>query len=485
DEAISLFKKANLIAKDIKDTFLLVTTYTNLLLQSIPLEDYASVIQCFNAQIKHDETIQNWNRAMTDYRFLGICYGITGAYAESHKSLTRSLELALKFDNALGIKTVYSSFHELYTRMQEYEKALEYSRLTVAWTDSMHLRTNRVLLTEMQAKYDTEKNEKEIQKLQSEKDINSLKLLVQEESLKRIRVEKDILFTENLFNNTQLNLLANEKELQQCVNEQHEINLQFQQSEIEQKEKEVQILNQESEIKTLALRRQKIVRNFLISGLGMFGLVGFLSYGFYLTRQRLRLQTLRNKIASDLHDDVGSTLSSIYIFSEIAREQSKEVIPMLDTIGESSKKMLDAMADIVWTINPENDDFEKILDRMRSFAYELLGARKIDFKFEAKASLNNIKLPMDVRKNLYLIFKEATNNLVKYSNANTAHFSIKEENKNLTMTITDNGKGFDTQSLSSGNGLKNMKKRAEEIDGKLWIESKREGGTTIKLSVAV
>ena len=106
------------------------------------------------------------------------------------------------------------------------------------------------------------------------------------------------------------------------------------------------------------------------------------------------------------------------------KQQSKELIPMLESIGESSRKMLDAMADIVWTINPENDNFEKIILRMRSFAYELLGAKKIDFEFNADDTVAKMKLPMDVRKNLYLIFKEATNNMVKYADADRAFFSI-------------------------------------------------------------
>ena len=197
------------------------------------------------------------------------------------------------------------------------------------------------------------------------------------------------------------------------------------------------------------------------------------------------MQTLRNKIASDLHDDVGSTLSSISIFSEMAKQQSKEVIPMLDTIGESSRRMLDAMADIVWTINPENDHFEKIILRMRSFAYELLGAKKIDFEFIAENDVEKIKLPMEVRKNLYLIFKEATNNMVKYAGADKAMFAIKEEKNNLIMLIQDNGKGFDVKKSTGGNGLKNMKKRAIEIGAQLTIESFPGNGTTIQLSIAV
>jgi signal transduction histidine kinase len=195
----------------------------------------------------------------------------------------------------------------------------------------------------------------------------------------------------------------------------------------------------------------------------------------------MKLQTLRNKIASDLHDDVGSTLSSISIFSEMVKEQSSEVNPMLEQIGDSSRKMLDAMADIVWTINPENDQFEKIILRMKSFAYELLGAKKIDFEFDADDNVSQLKLPMHTRKNLYLIFKEATNNMVKYSEANKASFSISGNKEKLTMFIRDNGKGFDVNKDSEGNGLKNMKKRAKEIGANLLIESEAGTGTTLQL----
>jgi len=161
------------------------------------------------------------------------------------------------------------------------------------------------------------------------------------------------------------------------------------------------------------------------------------------------------------------------------------VIPLLETIEESSRKMLDAMADIVWTINAENDEFEKIILRMRSFAYELLGAKNIDFEFIADDDLAKINVPMTVRKNLYLIFKEATNNMVKYAAADRALFSLKGEKNNLSMLIRDNGKGFDTDQFTEGNGLKNMKKRAGEIGAQLVIDSWPGNGTTIQLMVAV
>jgi signal transduction histidine kinase/Tfp pilus assembly protein PilF len=255
--------------------------------------------------------------------------------------------------------------------------------------------------------------------------------------------------------------------------------------ESDKKDNTILLLNKDKALQELQTKKQKQTKNYFIGGFVLLAFLSMFAYNNYRTRQKLKLQTLRNKIARDLHDDVGSTLSSIAIFSQMAQEQSKEVQPLLATIEDSSRKMLDAMADIVWTINPENDQFEKIIQRMRSFAYELLGAKNIDFEFIADDEVGNNKLSMEERKNLYLIFKEATNNMVKYSGANKALFSIKEEKGYLSMLIRDNGKGFDISSTTLGNGLKNMKKRAEEIGAELIIDSMVGNGTSVSLRLAV
>ena len=230
-----------------------------------------------------------------------------------------------------------------------------------------------------------------------------------------------------LLKEKELTLINNEKQLQQLQFEKHQADFTaqkiVQKADADTKQGQLVLLNKEKAIQTLELNKQKSLKNYLMAGIVLLGILSFFVYKNYRTRQKLNLQTLRNKIASDLHDDVGSTLSSISIFSQMAQQQSKEVNPLLDTIGESSRKMLDAMADIVWTINPENDQFEKIILRMRSFAYELLGAKNIDFEFNADEEVAKMKLSMEVRKNLYLIFKEATNNMVKYAAANRASFS--------------------------------------------------------------
>jgi signal transduction histidine kinase len=300
-----------------------------------------------------------------------------------------------------------------------------------------------------------------------------------------VKLENEKMLTLNLFSLQQIELLGNERKLQDLQSEKDQADYARQKAETDKKQEQLLVLNKEKTIQSLDLKKQKQAKNYFIAGLALFAILSFFVYRNYRTRQKLKLQTLRNKIASDLHDDIGSTLSSISIFSQMAQEQSKEVMPMLQTIGDSSRKMLDAMADIVWTINPENDQFEKIILRMRSFAYELLGARQINFRFVADDNIANIKLSMEARRNLYLIFKEATNNMVKYAEASKAMFSIKEEQGKLVMLINDNGKGFDSNKETQGNGLKNMKKRAGEMGAVLMIDSMPGNGTTIKLEMAV
>jgi ligand-binding sensor domain-containing protein/two-component sensor histidine kinase len=208
----------------------------------------------------------------------------------------------------------------------------------------------------------------------------------------------------------------------------------------------------------------------------------YLLYRFRLN-QLLRLQTIRNKIASDLHDDIGSTLQSISVFSEVAKQKSHEIIPELEEIGESSRKIIESLSDIVWSINPANDSFEKIIFRMKSHAFNLLRAKNIEFTFMADEKLNDKKTSMEERRNFYLIFKEALNNMVKYADSTRASIILHSTEKNITLSIKDNGKGFDTNQLSEGNGLKNMHRRANEMNSEIKIKSQPGAGTHIELVI--
>lgn len=215
-------------------------------------------------------------------------------------------------------------------------------------------------------------------------------------------------------------------------------------------------------------------------------------YRYRLTKA-LELEKMRTRISTDLHDDIGATLSSISIYSETIKQQTAAQLPqltaMLDKMGETSREMVGNMSDIVWAINPENDSFEKMLGRMQNLAAELCTVKNIQLHFTADEKLNQVQLSMEQRRNIYLIFKEALNNALKYADCRNMRIELLRESHSLVLSVKDNGKGFNEMAVSEnrrgGNGLKNMRDRAAEINGVLKIHTEENKGTHIVLKTGI
>jgi signal transduction histidine kinase len=154
---------------------------------------------------------------------------------------------------------------------------------------------------------------------------------------------------------------------------------------------------------------------------------------------------------------------------------------MLDRIGEASRDLITTINDIVWAMNPKNDQFENIALRMQLFAADLLVSKDVLIDFQADERLNTLNLDVEKRKQLYLIFKEAVNNVYKYAACSTLKTQIELRENNICMTIVDNGKGFDLCHSKNGNGLLSMAERAKILRGSLDIQSQLNKGTTVKL----
>ncbi len=207
----------------------------------------------------------------------------------------------------------------------------------------------------------------------------------------------------------------------------------------------------------------------------------------YRLQERLKALEVRNTISRDLHDEVGSTLSSIGFLSSMALNDvdynNAKAQSTLQSISESSTKMLDAMNDIIWNIQPENDTLENIIARMRSFSSEILEARKILLHYTVDDNLKHLRLGVAVRHDFFVIYKEAVNNLAKYSAATEANINLKFRHPFLILTIADNGKGFDPKTIRRGNGLKNMRCRSEKMGAFYDLNSVPGKGTTITLKI--
>jgi two-component sensor histidine kinase len=214
---------------------------------------------------------------------------------------------------------------------------------------------------------------------------------------------------------------------------------------------------------------------------------------FYLHRLRvnkiLALSELRSRVARDLHDDVGSTLSTISILSTMAKtrlnEDSAVAGEYIGKISDNSQQMMEAMDDIVWSIKPMNDSMQKIIARMREVASGSLEPKNIDIDFYVDEKVFDLKLNMEARRDLFLIFKEAINNIAKYSGSSHVLIHISYLRKRLMLKIRDNGIGFDINKADNGNGLSNMKKRAAMLNARIKMYSDKQQGTQILLNIPI
>ena len=263
------------------------------------------------------------------------------------------------------------------------------------------------------------------------------------------------------------------------------------QNELETQKQRAELLNKENQLSQKELKRESFVKNILIVSILAAILFSIFIFRSIILRnrlnQKLKAIELRNTISRDLHDDVGSTLSSIRFLSSLALDDNEKneykSQSTLISINQSAQKMLDAMNDIIWSVQPHNDTLENILVRMISFASDLFDAKKIKLQWKVDDAVKHVHIGPAVRHNLLLIFKEAVNNLAKYSEASEANILLDFKHSFLVLTITDNGKGFDQETIHAGNGLQNMESRAKKIGAKYDLYTAPGKGTVITLQV--
>jgi signal transduction histidine kinase len=157
----------------------------------------------------------------------------------------------------------------------------------------------------------------------------------------------------------------------------------------------------------------------------------------------------------------------------------------LNKINESTREMLGKMSDIVWAINPANDNFDKVIARLKNFAANTAGSLGISLHFKTGEDIQKAYLDMQQRKNIYMVCKEAINNAARYAECQNLFIDFQRQDREINISILDDGMGFDLQQSFEGNGLNNMRARAKEIKAKLEISSEKSKGTTVRLSFKI
>ncbi len=204
--------------------------------------------------------------------------------------------------------------------------------------------------------------------------------------------------------------------------------------------------------------------------------------------KHLAIEQVRTTIARDLHDEIGSALSSINVFSKVAISKSNgnaALAGYLNLIKQTAATSMDNMSDIVWAINPLNDKLEALVSRMKELASGICEALDIELEFSMPEELETITLDLTGRKNLFLIFKEALNNAVKYSNGKIIQTRFSNVNNKLVMEICDNGIGYTIEDLFKGNGLRNMQDRVAECEGIIQFNSSAGKGFMVRAEIPI
>lgn len=257
------------------------------------------------------------------------------------------------------------------------------------------------------------------------------------------------------------------------------------------KEAQIKILRQQAQLRNEELNQQRFQRNALLIGGTLLLLFGATLTAWLLNRSRLRRLEdslkLRKQIAHDLHDEVGSTLSSISLLSghtdELLRQNRPETAQkMVQKIYADARQILESIDEIIWTINPGNDSLPRIAMRLQEYAQPLMESKNIQFSFATHPTLDQVPVSMEVRRGLYLIGKEAINNLVKYSSATQATIRFDYEKGQIVVLIEDNGRGF-APGPTNRTGQQSMQQRARDLGGELTVQSAPDDGTRIRLVV--
>jgi ligand-binding sensor domain-containing protein/two-component sensor histidine kinase len=232
----------------------------------------------------------------------------------------------------------------------------------------------------------------------------------------------------------------------------------------------------------------KLFRGIILLSVALIVLGGYR----YRMSQYFKIHKMRNRIAQDLHDDIGATLSSISIYTTVLLRTNKHIdeksANLLTKISSSSGEMLESMNDMIWSINSDHETMLNVINRMRSFSFALTEELGIELHFDAAQRAEEIRLSMEQRRNIYLIFKEAINNAIKHASCTKIIVMIDCGKKQLFLVVQDNGTGFQNQRSSNshtgGNGLMNIEARARELKGELLINSSNLG-TKIQLNCPI
>lgn len=397
----------------------------------------------------------------------------------------KSIRLSEELKSKSKLQVSYAYMSDFYLRKKNYEMAYRTYKKQILYKDSMAMSEQEQNVAELEAKYQTAKKDIEIERLNTDQRIKQLEIEKQKAIISGNKLEAQQ--KEN-----EINLLQQQKLLSDLKLQQQEEELLKQSLQAKNKEQELQLVQKEKLINEKGLQNQKQLRNGIIAGVVLLLLLSAIAFSRYQLKKKLEqqavMQEMRNNIASDLHDDVGASLSNINILNELTRRNAgnpEKVQEYLSKASDDIKQVSEGISDIVWNINPRYDNLEHLFIRMKRYASDILDGKNISYDIKFPEQTGDWKLEMDKRRDLYLLFKEAVNNLAKYSSAKNALIELSINDSQLQLKVEDDGVGFNPAIIAAGNGLQNMQQRAALLKGQLDLQTSPGKGTQLRLVMPV
>lgn len=479
------------------------------------------------------EEINNENGKSFCYNNLGNLYKKLKQHEESIKYVKLSLELKEKLNDEAGIAGSYMILSENFQMLNNHKTALHYLNKSIALHQKLGNKYALVNNYQLQGRIfkemkDTLKAIKSYSHaIADAKKLGNPKLLyeLQNEKLTLAQVHKiPETITQSIETNLNLSKETNDLNTRMdhleyltqfyykkgnyrkafdyqsefhLLKEKHygsevlqKINTRESRYKLEKKEAEIQLLEKDKQLQENQLQKQRMGTYAAIATAVLVLIIAYLLINqskIMQEKKRLQeLETMRHTIAGDLHDDIGSTLSSIQIISSMAANQcegNQNLQQSIIQINELSDKVAYGIREIVWSVNPAFDKLNAVVPQLHKIAAEVLGANEISFKFKENITDFNKEMTPQQRKDLVMIFKEALNNTRKYSETTHVDISIKQTPQLFALQIKDYGKGFCLETVKRGNGINNMARRAQAINADFAIYSTPEKGTFVSLKI--
>ena len=476
------------IAQTLHDSLLLADAYNFIGLFYITLDSNLTAIPYFTKGINFSKQPPYPN----NYLSLTKPHHLYGNMAEAYEKIEMydsaiylsriSLQLALQIDWKRGVAVAYNNLGNAFFKLNKPDSALYNYRLCITTTTQSGDFDVELLNYGGLAKAEDmlQKKEQAMQQL-----LEGFNLIKDKPSVNNLFADHfldDAIFIYKKYDKSNLLTIALEKKSELLQKRIKNNNLQMNVILNAGLSNETRLLNLEvqqvKQLNEISNTRVYLLLAFLILGLG-----AFLLYR-YKARQKLQIVQLQNKISQDLHDDVGSSLSSLQVYSTVAGQlmdsQPAKAKEMLEKIAAESKILMENIGDIVWSMKPETEQQIQLNAKIKNFVSDVLSAANINYAINIDEGAEALIKNITAKKNILLIIKEAVNNTVKYSNASHVAVSIKKMEEHICLQVADNGKGFDeTAEKVKGDGLSNMQKRTEELKGIFEITSTPGRGSTV------